>query len=349
MSEIHDVENYYLAPLPPMSLSQGFPLVARSKVPLPGYQGGTVGEDHGLYTGSPVLGREIQPAYARLTMPLGREHPQIEGDDGALCFLLWWHHPGWCSPTGRVSWGLGQHNCFWECPASLHQHSHQRGCCGRSSHHWGASWGTNYSPDTMWRADKGRGFPNLRKVLHPSWPVTTTGQTPLVPHKLRQRPHSWSSGERGAWSWRVEECQQVKQAEWDSTSPPGPLEAVQEVVPPPGFKEVMACLQRDPSPATTFEAPLEPMQLEAIIKPAVAMMYPSRIVQDEATGITYMDTVTTSVGQVVLGGPQLATQTPRLTIEDVTNLPYGKRLITTFGQKNYDAIWQEHSHVLLWL
>ena len=38
-------------------------------------------------------------------------------------------------------------------------------------------------------------------------------------------------------------------------------------------------------------------------------------------GITYMDTVTTSVGQVALGGPHLATQTPGLTIEDVTNLP----------------------------
>ena len=71
-----------------MSPSEEFPLTARSKVPLPGYQGGTVGEDRGLCAGSPVLGREIQPAYAGPTMPLGSECPQIEGDNGAVHFLL---------------------------------------------------------------------------------------------------------------------------------------------------------------------------------------------------------------------------------------------------------------------
>ena len=96
---------------------------------------------------------------------------------------------------------------------------------------------------------------------------------------------------------------------------------MQEVAPPPGFKEVMACLQRDPLPATIFEAPLEPMQLEAMVKPTAAMICASHIVQDKATGITYMDTVTTSMGQVALRGPHLATQTPGLTIEDVIDLP----------------------------
>ena len=51
------------------------------------------------------------------------------------------------------------------------------------------------------------------------------------------------------------------------------------------------------------------------------MMYTSCIVQDEAMGITYMDTVTTSVGQVALGGPHLAIQTPGPTTEDITDLP----------------------------
>ena len=72
---------------------------------------------------------------------------------------------------------------------------------------------------------------------------------------------------------------------------------------------------------TAFEAPLEPMQLEVTVEPAVAMMCASCIVQDEATGITCMDTVTISVGQVALKGPCLATQTLELTIEDITNLP----------------------------
>ena len=82
----------------------------------------------------------------------------------------------------------------------------------------------------------------------------------------------------------------------ESKSSPEPMEAVQKVAPPPGFKEVMACLRRDPLPVTALEAPPEPLQLELPIKPAVAMMCTSHIVQDEATVITYMDTITTSVG-----------------------------------------------------
>ena len=72
---------------------------------------------------------------------------------------------------------------------------------------------------------------------------------------------------------------------------------------------------------TAFEVPPAPLQLEVTIKPAVAMMHTSCIVEDEAAGITYMDTVTTSVGQVALRGPHLAIQTPGPTIEDITYLP----------------------------
>ena len=57
------------------------------------------------------------------------------------------------------------------------------------------------------------------------------------------------------------------------------------------------------------------------IEPAIAMMHASHTVQDEAIGITYMDTITTSVGWVALGGPHLAIQAPGPTIEDITDLP----------------------------
>ena len=72
---------------------------------------------------------------------------------------------------------------------------------------------------------------------------------------------------------------------------------------------------------TALKAPPEPLQLETPIEPAIARMCTSCIVQDEATGITYMDTVTTSVGWVALGGPHLAIQVPGPTIEDITDLP----------------------------
>ena len=67
------------------------------------------------------------------------------------------------------------------------------------------------------------------------------------------------SGERRAQCQRAEEHLQVKWAEQDSMSPESP-QPMQEVTLPPGFKEVMACLLRDPSTATTFKVPLEPMQ-----------------------------------------------------------------------------------------
>ena len=71
-----------------MSWSERFPLATRSNVPLPGYLGGTVGEDHSLHPGSTILGGEGQYAYAGSTMPLAEVCPQIEGDDGMVHFFL---------------------------------------------------------------------------------------------------------------------------------------------------------------------------------------------------------------------------------------------------------------------
>ena len=49
------------------------------------------------------------------------------------------------------------------------------------------------------------------------------------------------------------------------------------------LQEVMACLQRDPSPVTAPKVPLESMQSEVIVKSVVAMMCASHIVQDKAS------------------------------------------------------------------
>ena len=45
-----------------------------------------------------------------------------------------------------------------------------------------------------------------------------------------------------------------------------------------------------------YEAPPDPLQLVAVVEPTVAMMSASCIMKDKATGIPYMDTVTTSMG-----------------------------------------------------
>ena len=72
---------------------------------------------------------------------------------------------------------------------------------------------------------------------------------------------------------------------------------------------------------TAIEAPLELMQPEVMAEPSVAMLCTSCIVQDEVTGVTYMDMVTTSMGRVALRSSHLMAQPPGPTIEDGTDFP----------------------------
>ena len=74
------------------------------------------------------------------------------------------------------------------------------------------------------------------------------------------------------------------------------LEIAWQVTPPPGFLGVMACLQKDPLLEEAHEAPLDPLQVAAVIEPTMATMSTRHIVKDEATGVTYLATMTTSVG-----------------------------------------------------
>ena len=92
------------------------------------------------------------------------------------------------------------------------------------------------------------------------------------------------------------------------------------MTPPPGFLGVMVCLWKDPLPEKVHEAPPDPLQIASVIEVTVATMSASWIVKDEATGITFMDTITTSVGRVALDGPSQGTPVIGPIIEDVTNL-----------------------------
>ena len=144
-------------------------------------------------------------------------------------------------------------------------------------------------------------FPGWREVLHLSWPVTAARQAPLIPQESRWRPHSKSSWERRAHHQRTKEHLWIEGTKSESTLSTGLLETAWQVTPPTGFQEVMACLWSDPSLVAAQEALLEPLWLEAIMKPTVVMMCASHIMKDEAMGMTYMDTITTSMGQVALG------------------------------------------------
>ena len=123
---------------------------------------------------------------------------------------------------------------------------------------------------------------------------------------------------------------------WGSTMPnPG-------IAPPPGFREVAAYLIRDPPSQAPIEAPPETRPPNVMVGPAVAHLSATQIVQDEATGVTYVETVTTLVERVALGNPCMATQSPRAHVgehhqpqvsSDGRWLPYD-RVTTAFLTKN---------------
>ena len=74
-----------------------------------------------------------------------------------------------------------------------------------------------------------------------------------------------------------------------------------------------------PSPAPT-EAPLETRLPDVMVGPTVATLFTTQIVQDEATGVTYVDTVTASVERVALGNPCMVANLQGPVLEDITNL-----------------------------
>ena len=60
--------------------------------------------------------------------------------------------------------------------------------------------------------------------------------------------------------------------------------------------------------------------MAVVLGPAVATMSTSYIVKDKMMGVTYMDTMTTSVGWVTLSGPRQEASVQGPIIEHVTDL-----------------------------
>ena len=108
----------------------------------------------------------------------------------------------------------------------------------------------------------------------------------------------------------------------EPTSPMKVLEIAWWVTPPLSFLGLTACLWKNPSLEKACEVPPDPLWISAVIKPTMVTMSASCIVKDEATGVTYMDTVTTSVRWVALSGPKQGTSTKGPIIKDITDLSW---------------------------
>ena len=60
--------------------------------------------------------------------------------------------------------------------------------------------------------------------------------------------------------------------------------------------------------------------MAAVLVPTITTMSTNCIVKDEVTGVTYMNTMVTLVGQVALSGPRQEALTQGPIIEDITDL-----------------------------
>ena len=86
-----------------------------------------------------------------------------------------------------------------------------------------------------------------------------------------------------------------------------------------GFSGVTACLHTPELVEVDLKAPIGAMPIGLVATPGISSVSSSCIVKDEITGITYMDTVTTSVGRVTFSGPDLEAFPTGPTIEDITD------------------------------
>ena len=106
----------------------------------------------------------------------------------------------------------------------------------------------------------------------------------------------------------------------ETPSPTQELEVICQATLTPGFLGVMACLRKDELLGGAHKVSPNPLTVRVMSTPGVATMSTSCIVKDEITGVTYMDTVTTSVGRVALSGPEQETSAQGPKIEDITDL-----------------------------
>ena len=84
------------------------------------------------------------------------------------------------------------------------------------------------------------------------------------------------------------------------------------------FSGVTACLQRDQPPEGVSYP--DTLRMAVLTGPTVAIVSASHILKDEVMGVTYMDTMTTSVGRVTLSGSKQETSTQGTRIQDVMDL-----------------------------
>ena len=86
---------------------------------------------------------------------------------------------------------------------------------------------------------------------------------------------------------------------------------------PRGFAGVLACLMVQEPAQVSQEISMDIMCIGLIAAPGISSVSLSRVVQDDTIRLVYLDTITTSIGRVVLSGPDPDAPSAGPTIEGV--------------------------------
>ena len=81
----------------------------------------------------------------------------------------------------------------------------------------------------------------------------------------------------------------------------------------------MACLHAPELVEMDLKAPVGIMPIGLLATPGISSVSSSHIVKDEIMGMTYMDTITTSIGRVTISGPGLEAFPTGPITEDITD------------------------------
>ena len=112
---------------------------------------------------------------------------------------------------------------------------------------------------------------------------------------------------------------EIAQSLRDDKTPQTTVNAAQKQTPPSGFMAVAKSFRDDKPPQITVEIPQEMAAAGFITGSAMTTMMTTQIHQDKMTSVTYMETMTASMGLLSLGMPLMAVDHQTPTTEDVTD------------------------------
>ena len=142
-------------------------------------------------------------------------------------------------------------------------------------------------------------YAGWEKVLHPSQPVLATGEIPQPSTMPKLRGRAQQLAQTIPISLPL--C--LLKAPLPPASPP-PARALALRWPPTlpqGFARVMACLKTPEVMEVGQEMPVGTMSIGLVMTPSISSVSSSHVVKDDTMGLVYMDTMTTSIGRVILG------------------------------------------------